>query len=128
MQSVRRATGLKLALAVVGVIFVALIYPMGMMLRQEPAISMMLSVYVTLGVFLLLALRDPAGNRSLIAFTAWSSLAHAVVMGTQTWLGMVAHSERIGVAVLAVIGVAFLALLPAHAVSEGRLAPEPLTI
>jgi hypothetical protein len=38
---------------------------------------MMFSVYVTLGIFLLLAVRNPSASRSLIAFTAWSSLAHA---------------------------------------------------
>ncbi len=41
---------------------------------------MMLSIYVPLGVFVLLAARNPSANRSLIAFTAWSSLAHAAVM------------------------------------------------
>jgi hypothetical protein len=37
---------------------------------------MMLSLYVTLGVFLLIAVRNPSANRSRIAFTAWSSFAH----------------------------------------------------
>ncbi len=45
----------------------------------KPALSMMLSLYVTLGVFLLLAIRNPLANRSVIAFTAWSSFAHAAV-------------------------------------------------
>lgn len=40
----------------------------------------MLSVHVTLGIFLLLAARDPSANRSLIAFTVWSSFAHAAIM------------------------------------------------
>ena len=39
--------------------------------------QMMLSIYVTLGIFLLLAVRNPSAHRSLIAFTGWSSLAHA---------------------------------------------------
>jgi succinate-acetate transporter protein len=46
--------------------------------------QMMLAIYVTLGVFLLLAIRNPAANRSLIAFTGWSSLAHAAVMAVQS--------------------------------------------
>jgi len=66
---------LKIVLLVVGVIFSGLIYPLTMFVRQEPALAMMLSLYVTLGIFLLLAARDPSANRSLIAFTAWSSLA-----------------------------------------------------
>jgi hypothetical protein len=51
--------------------------------RQEPALSMMFCLYATLGVFLLLAIRNPSASRSLIAFTAWSSLVHTVLMGTQ---------------------------------------------
>jgi hypothetical protein len=73
---------------------------------------MMFSLYVTLGVFLLLAMRNPAEYRSLIAFTAWSSLVHAVVMGYQGMRHFVARGEMIGVAVLVVIGVALLALAP----------------
>lgn len=107
-----RTRALKVVLAVVGVLFLATAYPMVVFIRQEPALAMMFSLYVTLGVFLLLAMRNPAEYRSLIAFTAWSSLVHAVVMGYQGMRGVVAHGELIGVAVLAVIGVALLALAP----------------
>lgn len=48
---------------------------------EQPAyLHMILSIYVTLGVFLLLAARNPARHLSLIWFTVWSSLAHASVM------------------------------------------------
>ena len=104
---------LKIVLGVVGVIFLATAYPMAVFVRQEPALSMMFSLYVTLGVFLLLAIRNPSANRSLIAFTAWSSLAHAALMGTQAMRNMVARGELIGVAVLVVIGAALIALAPA---------------
>jgi hypothetical protein len=109
----KRELALKIVLALVGVLFVALVYPVVAFMRQEPALAMMMSLYVTLGIFLLLAIRRPAANRSLIAFTAWSSFAHAAVMGTQAWLNMVARGELIGVAVLVVIGVALIALAPA---------------
>jgi hypothetical protein len=75
---------------------------------------MMLSVYVTLGIFLLLAIPDPAQHRSLIVFTAWSSFAHAALMGTQAMRGMIAHSEMIGVWVLLGMGVLLLALAPSR--------------
>ncbi|HZD75529.1 MAG TPA: DUF6632 domain-containing protein [Acidobacteriaceae bacterium] len=107
-----REGALKVVLALVGVLFVALLYPMVVFVRQEPAVSMMLSVYVTLGLFLLLAVRHPAAHRSLIAFTAWSSLAHAAVMGYQGVRHMIARGELIGVAVLAVIGLVLIALAP----------------
>jgi hypothetical protein len=109
-----RIVALKCALALVGIVFLALAYPMALSIRHEPALSMMLSLYVTLGVFLLLAIRNPPASRSLIAFTAWSSLAHAAIMGTQAMRNMVAHGELIGVAVLFVIGIVFLALAPAR--------------
>ncbi len=109
-----RQVALKIVLALVGLLFLALAYPLMMFVRQEPALSMMFSVYVTLGVFLLLAIRNPSANRSLIAFTAWSSFAHAAVMGAQAWLNMIARGELVGVAVLIVIGVALMALAPAQ--------------
>ena len=92
-----RELALKIVLGVVGVLFLALVYPMLVFVRQEPALSMMLSLYVTLGVFLLLAIRNPWANRSLIAFTAWSSFAHAGLMGTQAMRNMIARGELIGV-------------------------------
>src|SRR6476646_5820254 len=104
---------LKIVLLVVGVIFSGLIYPLTMFVRQEPALAMMLSLYVTLGVFLLLAARNPSANRSLIAFAAWSSLAHASIMAAQSVHDV---SERghllMGVALFAVVGVLLLMLAP----------------
>ncbi len=107
-----RELALKIVLAFVGLLFIALSYPMVVFIRQDPAMSMMFSLYVTLGVFLLLAIRNPSQSRSVIAFTAWSSFAHAALMGTQALRGMVARGELIGVAVLIVIGVLLIALAP----------------
>ena len=85
-----RGRGLKVVLVVVGLIFCGLVYPLMMFVKQEPALAMMLSVYVTLGVFLLLAARDPLANRSLISFTAWSSFAHAALMAVQAFRNVIA--------------------------------------
>jgi hypothetical protein len=114
----KRELALKIVLGVVGLIFVALGYPMVVFIRQDPALSMMLSLYVTLGVFLLLAIRNPAANRSVIAFAAWSSLVHALLMGTQAWRNMVARGELIGVAVLVIIGAVLIALAPSKKMLE----------
>ena len=108
-----RERALKVVLVVLGLLFLAGVYPMIVMLRQEPALAMMMSLYATLGVFLLLASRNPSANRSLIAFTAWSSFAHAAVMGVQALRNIIARGELVGVAVLAVIGVVLIALAPA---------------
>ena len=104
---------LKVVLVVVGLIFCALAYPLIMFVKQEPALAMQFSVYVTLGIFLLLASRNPSANRSLIAFAAWSSFAHAAVMSYQAFRNLVARGELVGSAVLIVIGVALIALAPA---------------
>jgi len=109
----RRERALKIVLVVVGLLFSALIYPLMMFVRQEPALAMMLSLYVTLGVFLLLAARDPSANRSLIGFTAWSSFAHAGLMAAQAFLNLIARGELIGSAVLILIGIVLIVLAPA---------------
>jgi hypothetical protein len=103
---------LKVVLVVVGLIFSALVYPMILFVKVEPALSMMMSLYVTLGIFLLLASRNPSGHRSLIAFTAWSSFVHAALMGFQAFRNFVAHGELVGVAVLILIGIALMVLAP----------------
>jgi hypothetical protein len=109
----RRERALKAVLVLVGIIFSAGAYPLMMFFRQDPALAMMLSLYVTLGIFLLLAARNPSANRSLIAFTAWSSFAHAVVMGAQAFLNLIRRGELWGVAALIVIGVTLIVLTPA---------------
>jgi hypothetical protein len=108
-----RERGLKIALVLVGLLFLAGVYPLTMFLSREPALAMMLSLYVTLGIFLLLGARNPSANRSLIAFTAWSSFAHAAVMAVQAYQKMIERGELLGVAALVVIGVALIALAPA---------------
>ena len=109
---------LKVVMVLVGLLFVAAVYPMiGGVLHAEQSDTgdtMMMSLYATLGVFLLLAVRNPPAHRSLIAFAAWSSFAHALVMSL---LAIPLPTERVGYlvgsAVLVVIGVTLVALAPA---------------
>ena len=125
-RSMKRELALKIVLAVVGLLFIALGYPMVVFIRQEPALSMQFSLYVTLGVFLLLAIRNPSASRSVIAFTAWSSFAHAALMGTQACRNMVARGELIGVAVLMIIGIVLIALAPPQQRLESASHPGQL--
>jgi FtsH-binding integral membrane protein len=118
----RRERALKVVLVVVGLIFCGLVYPLTVFARQEPALAMMVSVYVTLGIFLLLAARDPSANRSLIAFTAWSSFAHAALMAVQAFRNLIPRGELLGVAALVIIGVALIALAPGRQSGELRSA------
>ena len=103
----------KVVLIIVGLLFVATIYPLVFLVRDEPTLQMMLSLYVTLGVFLLLASGNPSAHRSLIAFAAWSSFAHAATMAVQA-IGDI--SERVhlltGVLMFAIIGLVLLVVSP----------------
>lgn len=124
-----RERALKVVLVLVGLVFSAGIYPLATSIRsawqanKEDALPMMLSLYVTLGIFLLLAVRDPSANRSVIAFAAWSSFAHAAVMAVMAF-----HlpNERAGLliagAVFSVIGVGLIALAPPKQSRERTLA------
>ncbi len=104
----------KVVLIIVGLLFVATIYPLVFLVRDEPTLQMMLSLYVTLGVFLLLASRNPSAHRSLTAFAAWSSFAHAATMAVQS-IGDVHERLHllIGVAMFVIIGLALIVVSPA---------------
>jgi hypothetical protein len=108
-----RERALKVVLIIVGILFVATIYPLLFLVRNDETLQMMLSLYVTLGVFLLLASRNPSAHRSLIAFAAWSSFAHASVMAVQSIYDI---PERVhlllGVAMFVIIGLALIAVSP----------------
>jgi hypothetical protein len=123
----KRERVLKIVLAVVGLLFCAGVYPLiGSLLHpadSDTGDTMMLSLYVALGIFLLIAVRNPSAHRSLIAFAAWSSFAHAVAMSI---LGLEIANQRmgflVGSAVLVVIGAALIALAPAKQSAE-RISP-----
>src|SRR5215831_14804881 len=101
---------LKVVLVLLGLLFCAGVYPLILMVKQDPALAMMMSLYATLGVFLLLASRNPSAHRSLIAFAGWSSFAHATVMSFQALLNVISRRELIGSAVFILIGVVMIAL------------------
>ena len=117
-----RERALKVVLVLLGLFFLVGVYPIVTSFQQANkwgGDEMMLSIYVALGVFLLLAARDPSANRSLIAFTAWSGFAHGAVMAVMAFK---IPSERrnllIAVAVLCIIGVTLIALAPAKSSVE----------
>jgi hypothetical protein len=115
-----RGRALKVVLVLVGLLFSAAIYPVvtsvrdGWQANKEDALPMMMSLYFTLGIFLLLAARNPSANRSVIAFAAWSSFAHGAVMAV---MSVRLANERadllIAAAVFSIIGAVLIALAPA---------------
>ena len=114
-----RERALKVVLVVLGLLFSAGIYPVTMILwRREQSgytDAMMGSLYITLGVLLLLAVRNPPEHRSLIAFAAWSSFAHGAVMAIMAFRGASDRDLLWGTVALAVIGTVLIALAPVRA-------------
>jgi hypothetical protein len=121
MSNEGRTQALKVLLVVVGLTFivgVALlmrIWPSGWKWTpgQPEYEQMILGVYATLGVFLLLAARQPWRHRSLILFTAWSSLVHSGIMALQASVDVTERGHLVGdVPALAIVGIALLVLAP----------------
>jgi hypothetical protein len=111
-----RERALKVLLVLVGLFFVAGIYPLvtSVMGRQKSDYpdQMILAIYITLGIFLLLAVRDVSANRSLIAFTGWSSLAHASVMILQSFQIGNQRTELPPLGLICLVSVVLLLLMP----------------
>lgn len=112
---------LSAILLVVGLVFIFGVWPLMMFWpsgwqwqpNQPEYEQMIIGVYATLGVFLVLASKNPAGHRSLIQFTAWSSLVHAGIMAVQAFRDTAERGHLLGdVPVLAIVGVVLLVLLP----------------
>jgi hypothetical protein len=128
---------LRFALQLVGLIFIfgihafVIIWPSGWSWHTGHShylphyLQMILGVYATLGVFLLIASRNPLAHLSLIWFTVWSSIAHAAIMAVQ----VPANPEQIGhlwgdVPALLVVAAVLALLIPrgtaANALAAGR--------
>jgi hypothetical protein len=108
-----RERALKIVLVLVGLLFLAGVYPLWRM-HLGPTEQMLGGVYAALGVFLLLALRNLSANRSLIAFTAWSSLVHAAIMAVQAFHNVIPRADLLhAVLPLAIVGVVLIVLAPA---------------
>jgi hypothetical protein len=95
MAEADRTTYLRMALMAVGVIFIVGIYSLvivwpsgwswhsGQSHHLPQYLQVILGVYATLGIFLLVASRNPLAHLSLIWFTVWSSVVHAGIMAVQ---------------------------------------------
>jgi len=117
-----RERALKVVLVLVGLIFLLGVYPLMMFLwpsgwrwqpNQPEYEQMILGLYATLGIFLLLASRNPSANRSLIAFTAWSSFVHAAIMAVQAFQNPSERGHLVGdIPALVIVGVLLVVFAP----------------
>ena len=100
MDQADRIKYLRIALLLVGLIFIIGIYPLTIIwpsgwswhAGQSDYLQMIPGIYATLGVFLLVASRNPLAHLSLIWFTVWSSVVHGGIMAVQS----VANPEHMG--------------------------------
>ena len=74
---------------------------------------MIVGVYVTLGVFLMLAARNPAANASLIWFAVVSSVVHALIMAVQAAGDPMQHGHLAGDVPALLVGAVVLGVLMA---------------
>lgn len=94
MTDVERLKYLKLALRIVGVIAIFGIYPLTVLWPsgwswssgRSEYLEMIIAIYATLGVFLIVASRNPNQHLSLVSFAIWSSIVHGAVMAVQSML------------------------------------------
>jgi len=137
---VKRKRIQQVILGLVGLVFVALVYPLWsdlwhanwlVQMNDNECEPMFLSFFVALGVFLLLAVKNPSAHRSLIAFAGWWSVFHATVMAVQTVQSSTRgiHRDYKDVVIAGIVGALLLAVTPtereaaAHRESASTAAP-----
>lgn len=112
---------LRIALIVIGLILLLTVYPLMILWPSGWAwghghshyAMMIVGVYATLGIFLILAARDPLNHRSLIWFTVWSSVVHGAIMAIQSIQDPMEYGHLIGdVPALFIVAIALALLMP----------------
>jgi hypothetical protein len=116
---------IRIALVVFGLVFLIGIYPLTMLWPsgwawhpsgQSMYLQMILGIYATLGIFLLIASRDPLANRSLIWFTVWSSIVHGAIMAGQSLVYPEHRGHLLGdVPALFLVAIVLASLMPRQA-------------
>lgn len=126
MDTVQRLKYLRVVLVITGITCLAL-YPLMLFwpagwawhVGHSDYQMMIVGIYATLGVFLLLAARNPLANLSLIWFTVWSSIVHGGVMAFQALTGADKMSHLMGdVPALFFAAIALAALTPRGTVAN----------
>ena len=123
-------TALRVALVVIGLIFIFGIYPQTVLWPSgwswghgsSHYLMMIIGIYATLGVFLLIAARNPLAHRSLLWYPVVSSVVHAAIMAVQAVTDPAEHGHLKGdVPALLLVAIVLTVLMPRAA---KPLAPE----
>ena len=121
MSDANRLLFLRIALIVIGLTFIFGIYTLGVLWPSgwtwgqghSYYLMMIIGVYATLGVFLLIAARDPYAHKSLIWFTVWSSVVHAAIMAVQALSDPAERGHLVGdVPALILVAIILAVLMP----------------
>jgi hypothetical protein len=121
MPDESRQLYLRIALIVVGLIAIFGLYPLLILWPSgwswghghSHYVMMIVGIYATLGVFLLMASRNPDAHRSLIWFTVWSSVVHGGIMAVQAFGDVAERGHLIGdVPALFLIAIVLALLMP----------------
>jgi hypothetical protein len=125
----KRERALQVVLVVLGLgTFGANIYPLvtsfvaGLRPTQGTTEPMFYTILATLGVFLVLAARNPSAHRSLIAYAVWSSFAHTAVMALMAMQLPTKRGELVaGVVVTGLLALLLFVFARSAARSEGAV-------
>jgi hypothetical protein len=134
MNEANRVKYLRIALLVVGGTFIIGVWPLTALWPSGWAwhlegrskyLEMILGIYATLGVFLIIASRNPMAHKSLIWFTVWSSIVHGAIMAVQA----IVNTEHIGhlwgdVLALFVVAIVLAALTPPQSSTSAPVSAE----
>ena len=124
MSDTNRLLFLRIALVVIGLTFIFGIYTLGIFWpsgwvwaqghpHSQHYLMMIIGVYATLGVFLIIASRNPYAHKSLIWFTVWSSAVHAAIMGVQALSDTAERGHLVGdVPALILVAIILAVLMP----------------
>jgi hypothetical protein len=127
MSDTNRLFFLRIALVVTGLTFIFGIYTLGIVWpsgwiwgqghHSQHYLMMIIGVYATLGVFLLIASRNPSAHKSLIWFTVWSSAVHGAIMGVQGLSDAAERGHLVGDApALILVAIILAVLMPRTAI------------
>ncbi|MGA7084264.1 MAG: DUF6632 domain-containing protein [Pseudolabrys sp.] len=133
MSDTNRLLFLRFALVVIGLTFVFGIYTLGILwpsgwvwgqVHSQHYLMMIIGVYATLGVFLLIASRNPYAHKSLIWFTVWSSAVHAAIMGVQALSDTAERGHLVGDVPALILVAIILAVWMPRTATTAVLAPR----